>query len=82
MVEMNGKNGVNIILRLSNKIKLKIEEQISRCLDKEEAEILKGIILGETANIGEDVIEQFRNVSISHILAVSRITCYIYYYGT
>ncbi|MCF0125668.1 MAG: DUF4131 domain-containing protein, partial [Clostridia bacterium] len=37
MVEMNGKNGVNIILRLSNKIKLKIEEQISRCLDKEEA---------------------------------------------
>ena len=58
-----------------------MEEQISLCIEKEKAELLKGILLGNTSNIEEEMKENFRVASISHILAVSRITCFVYCIG-
>ena len=48
-----------------------MEETIEKNLIKEKAAILKGILLGDTKDIEEEVKEEFRISNISHILAIS-----------
>lgn len=80
-IKVTDKNQVNFIFTLANKTKLEVEGHIDLCLEKEQAELLKGILLGDTSNIDEELKENFRNANISHILAVSRIACFIYCNG-
>lgn len=75
------KDNVKSFFTFANNIYIKMEEQISLCIEKEKAELLKGILLGNTSNIEEEMKENFRVASISHILAVSRITCFVYCIG-
>ncbi len=64
-------NKANIVFSFSNDCFLKFENVIDNILEKEQAELLKGILLGDSSNIDEDIKEQFRISSISHVLAVS-----------
>lgn len=65
------KNRINPILKFSNNIHIKIEKQIEKYLDEKQAGILKGILLGDSKKVEEEIQENFRISNISHVLAVS-----------
>jgi len=64
-------NKTNIFFSFSNSCFLNFEKVIDNILEKEQAELLKGILLGDSSNIDDDIMEKFRISSISHVLAVS-----------
>lgn len=64
-------NKVNIIFIITNKISNKLKSTIDELLDKEEASILKGLLLGDTSYIDEELYEKFQISNMAHILAVS-----------
>ena len=66
-----GKKQANKIFQLSNELYLKIIENTKNILDEETASILLGLILGNKTTIDEEIQENFKNSSMSHILAVS-----------
>ena len=70
-VEVFGKRQQNLITQFSNDIKQNIEETIEENLEKEKAAILKGLLLGDTTDIEEEVKEHFQTSNLSHILAIS-----------
>ena len=70
-IEIIAKNQTNIFYRIAHEISFNIKQKIDSFMEKEEAEMLKGILLGETTEIEEEVKEDFRISNISHILAVS-----------
>lgn len=53
------------------KIRLKILNQINELYSNETQEFLKSILIGKTDGLSEKIKEDFRNSSISHILAIS-----------
>lgn len=55
------------------KIKYNLYKQLGILYEKENLEFLKGILLGEDSNLDEEIKENFRDSSISHILAISGI---------
>lgn len=70
-IEIIKNSQINPVLNFSNQISEKIKENIERILPKQEANILKGILLGDTKEIEEELKERFRISNIAHILAVS-----------
>ncbi len=56
-----------VLGNIQNNLKSKIEY----LYNNEDANFLKGILLGDTSTLGKDVKETFRDSSISHILAIS-----------
>ena len=64
-------NNTNWIDKSINTIKLLITENIENILEKEEAQIVKGLILGDTTTLEEELKEKFQIANISHVLAVS-----------
>lgn len=70
-VEVIAKKQQNVILQYANKISLKSKEKIETIFEEEKASILKGILLGETGDIEEEVKENFQIANISHVLAIS-----------
>lgn len=65
----NDKN--NNIIYLFREISLNLTNTIDEMLNKEQASILKGLILGDTTNIEENIYEKFQISNMSHLLAVS-----------
>ena len=65
------KNKINPILKISNDIHMKIGEEIEEFLEEKQAGILKGILLGDSKQVEEEIQEDFRISNISHVLAVS-----------
>lgn len=65
------KNQGNKILQFSNEITNKIITNTKKILKDETSSILLGLILGDKTDIDEEIQENFRNASMSHILAVS-----------
>lgn len=65
------KNQGNKIFEFSNKITNKIITNTKNILNDETSSILLGLILGNKTDIDEEMQENFRNASMSHILAVS-----------
>lgn len=61
----------NKFITLANLINIKIKQKIDKLMDKETANILKGILLGDSSNIEEEIKERFKISNITHILAVS-----------
>lgn len=57
----------NIIYILQNNI----TEKLNKLLSKNQAGILNGMLIGETNGISNEVIEDFKNSGITHLLAVS-----------
>lgn len=70
-IQVNSHNQTNILLKIANDISLKLSEKIDNILNKEEASILKGLLLGDTSNIEQEVYEKFQISNMAHILAVS-----------
>ena len=70
-VEIIAKKQLNIILQCSNKMNLNIKKTIEKNFDEEKSAILKGLLLGETKDIQEDVRANFQISNISHVLAIS-----------
>ena len=64
-------NNTNWIAKNINAIKLAIAENIENILEKEESQIVKGLILGDTTALEEELKEKFQIANISHVLAVS-----------
>ena len=64
-------DNVSEIKKSINKIKLTITKNIEKVLKKEEAQIVKGLILGDTTTLEEELKEKFQIANISHVLAVS-----------
>ncbi len=65
------KNNCSYFEKISNIVKNNIENNIRKILNTEEAEILIGILLGNTESINDETIQSFRDSSLYHILAVS-----------
>lgn len=66
-----GKDGTNPILKLSNKIRNSMNKQIESLLPSANANLLEGILIGDKNQIPEDIIEDFKISSLSHVLSVS-----------
>ena len=65
------KNQGNNIFQISNQISNKIILNTKKILKEETSSILLGLILGYKLDLDEETQENFRNASMSHILAVS-----------
>ena len=59
------------IFSIANNVANKIEEKIVQNLQPTQASICKGLIIGRTGDIEEEIQENFRITNISHILAIS-----------
>lgn len=70
-IQVKAHNQTNILLKIANDISLKLKENINNILNKKEASILKGLILGDTSNIEHEIYEKFQISNMAHILAVS-----------
>ena len=64
-------NPIEYIESKSIKLSENLKQKANNILPQEIASIFIGIILGDTTEISEEVIENFRNANMSHILAVS-----------
>ena len=54
-----------------HRTRLKIARVVHKALPRDEAAFLTGILLGETRGLPEDVLAEFRDTGIYHVLAVS-----------
>ena len=50
---------------------LMIKQNINKVLPQEYSSLMLGIMLGETDNIDQNTMEDFRNSNMVHVLAVS-----------
>ena len=64
-------DNANWISKSIHTIKLVIAENIEKTLEKEEAQIVKGLILGDATALEEELKAKFQIANISHVLAVS-----------
>lgn len=70
-VEILKHNQENKFFQISNKISNKIVLNTKKILPEKTSSILLGLILGYKQNMDDQIQENFRNASMSHILAVS-----------
>lgn len=52
-------------------IRSNLEKKIDKLYDDEYSEFLKGLLIGNKSGLSEDIINDFQNANISHILAIS-----------
>lgn len=65
------KNNVNILDKLINDVSTIIEKKIFSLVEKENANILTALLIGNKNNLEDDVKDIFKQSSLSHILAIS-----------
>lgn len=65
------RNRFNDIFSLANQVSSMMKQKIDSSIEERHAAIVKGIIFGDGSDIEEEIQENFRISSISHILAVS-----------
>lgn len=70
-IQVLEQNQANKFFQISNQISNKIILNTKKILKEETSSILLGLILGDKQDIDEETQENFRNASMSHILAVS-----------
>lgn len=70
-IEKVEKGKYNKLLILINRINQKIVDNANQILEKEEASLLTGILIGNKENLNKDIQESFRASNLSHMLAVS-----------
>lgn len=70
-IEKVEKRKYNKLLIVINKINQNIVNNSNKILEKEEASVLTGILIGNKDNLSKDIQESFRNSNLSHMLAVS-----------
>lgn len=62
---------LNILLININKCSNKIKENANKLFDKNEANLLSGILIGDKEGIEKEIQQNFRDSNLSHMLAVS-----------
>ena len=66
------KNSINCFFTIIYKLKICFSKKVNNMkLSKDEKSILKGILLGDKSEIDEEIITDFSDSNISHILAIS-----------
>ncbi len=70
-IEVIAKKQLNVVLQSANNISLKCKEKIDSIFEEEKASMIKGLLLGDTGDIQEEVKENFQVANISHVLAIS-----------
>lgn len=70
-VEILNEKAINCVFMWMNNLEIKIKNNAKKYFKNEELSVFLGIILGDKSNISKDIIEDFSNSNISHILAVS-----------
>ncbi|MBR6504937.1 MAG: ComEC/Rec2 family competence protein [Clostridia bacterium] len=70
-IELCDKNRVNFLSFKINDLSNKIKGNTYKLFKQKEANLLIGILIGDTSNIDENLENNFRNSSLLHILAVS-----------
>lgn len=58
-------------LRASAVVRWRLSQVAQRALPEKQAGLLPGLVIGDTAGIDDDVRDDFRQASLSHLLAVS-----------
>ena len=71
-IEFIKEKDLNFLFLVSNNIRNSIINKTKSILPKSSANLLIGIMLGIKDDIDEDVINNFKNSNLSHLLAVSR----------
>lgn len=66
-----GENKGNKLYLVANKLTDRLEENTYKILDKETAAMFLGLMIGTKEGISEEIEENFKNASLSHVLAVS-----------
>ena len=62
---------LNNVFNLANQVSSMMKQKIDSSMEETQAAIIKGIIFGDSSDIEEEIQENFRISSISHVLAVS-----------
>ncbi len=70
-ITLQKENNANFIFKLTNTVSNQIQQKANELLEKEEASLLTGILIGDKENIEDEVQEAFRKSNLSHMLAVS-----------
>jgi competence protein ComEC len=70
-VSVVSKKSYNKFLQIANDCSLKIKENIEKNYSSDTKGILLGLTLGDTQDLDDEVKQDFRDSSISHVLAIS-----------
>ena len=70
-IEVLETNKANLLMQTSNKIFLKIKDNIKNTYSEKMSKIIMGIMLGYTDEIDDNTKLDFSNSNISHVLAIS-----------
>lgn len=70
-IKLIKKNNVNVIDLLANKVSNSMKIKIEQNLSNETSKLLSGILIGNKNNLQKEIQEDFRNSSLSHVLAIS-----------
>ena len=82
-IEIIEKNQRNPFMLLSNKIFLKIKQNMEITFNKKTSALMIGVMLGDTTDISEKTKKEFSESNLSHVLAVSGMhISYIIYLAT
>lgn len=70
-IEIIGRKKANLFKTLCHAISLQIKNNINQVFEEQTASMLKGLLLGDTSYVEEELKEDFRIANMSHILAIS-----------
>lgn len=70
-IKLIKKNNINIISRFANYLSTKIAENVKNTFQEKQAGLLIGILLGNKDYLDEDIVQNFKDSNLSHMLAVS-----------
>lgn len=70
-IETINKNNVGVIDLLANKVRNSMKRKIEQNLPNETNELLSGMLIGEKSNLQKEIQKDFRDSSLSHVLAIS-----------
>ena len=70
-IKLIKKNNVDVIDLLANKVSNSMKIKIEQNLSNETSKLLSGILIGNKNNLQKEIQEDFRNSSLSHVLAIS-----------
>ncbi len=65
------RNNADLIHLCVNKISQKFDNNLKQILPQETATLAKGILLGDSSDITDEIKDNFKNCNLSHMLAVS-----------
>lgn len=70
-ISIKKEENVNDILKLTNRIRSKIQEKANQLLEEKQASVLIALLIGNKDDLEEEVEEAFRTSNLSHMLAIS-----------